>query len=70
MKIHYYERIKLKNTKQLSPFKEKFSDWRSEVIHWYNKWTEGPNKQLFIYGDPQVIFDYIKQIMGNIFRFY
>ena len=31
-KIHYQERIKLKNTKQLIPINEKFSDWRSEVV--------------------------------------
>ena len=64
-KIHYQERIKLKNTNQLKPIEDKFSDWRSEVGRWYNKWTKGPHKQLFIYGDSQVILSFILQLMGN-----
>ena len=65
-KIHYTERIKLKKTNKLIPIEDKFSDWRSEVVRWYNKWTEGPHKQLFLYGDTQVILAFILQLMGNI----
>ena len=64
-KIHYQERIKLKNTKPLLPIYNKFSDWRSEVVRCYNKWTEEPNKQLFINGDSQVILTLILKLMGN-----
>ena len=52
--------------KEVIPIEDKFSDWRSEVVRWYNKWTEGPNKQLFIYEDTQVILTFILQLMGNI----
>ena len=59
-KIHYQKRIKYKNTKQLLPIKKKLSDLRSEVIRWFNKWTERPSRKfLLIYGDPQVILNFI-----------
>ena len=65
-KIHQQERIKLKNTKQLEPIKDKFSYCRSRVVRWYNKWTEGSHKQLFIYEDSQVISAFILKLMGKI----
>ena len=61
-KIHYQERIKLKNTNQLIPIEDKIS----EVVQSYNKWTERPHKKLFIFGDSQVILAFILQLMGNI----
>ena len=67
-KIHYDERLKLKNLVKLLPFiKNDYNDWRGDFIRWYNKWvTEGYSpyqKHLFLYGEQGISF--VNQIMGN-----
>ena len=51
---------------EVIPFEDKFSDWRSQVVRWYNKWTEGRHEQLFIYWGTKVILSFILQLMGII----
>ena len=46
------------------PFVKKYKN--KYALLRYNKWTEGPHKQLFLYGDTQVILAFILQLMGNI----
>jgi len=70
-KIHYEERLKLKNINRLLPIINNYTDWRSEVISWYNKWTEGLyKKQLFLYGDTQIILNNIEEIMSKLNKFF
>ena len=52
--------------KEVIPIEDKLSYWRSEVVRWFNKWTEGPHKQLLMYWCTQVILSFILQLIGYI----
>ena len=73
-KIHYQEKNKLKNLNKLSLIDNKFDDWQSEIVQWYNKWvTEGYStylKHLYLYGESYLKFkEFIKEIMGNLITY-
>ena len=38
-KIHYQEKIKLKNLTKFNLINDEYDDWRSEIVEWYNKWV-------------------------------
>ena len=60
-------KYEVKKYKKIITHQNKFSELsRSEVIKWYNKWTVGPYKENFIYKDPQILFNFIQQIIRNI----
>ena len=54
-KIHYQEKTKLKNLNKFSLIDDKYDDWQSEIVQWYNKWvTEGYStyfKHLYLQGE-------------------
>ena len=69
-KIHYQEKVKLRNMTKLNLIKDEYDDWRSEIVQWYNKWvTDGYSthrKQLYLYGEYyNELKAFIKKIMGN-----
>ena len=33
-KIHYQEKVKLKNLTKLNPINDEYDDWRSEIVEW------------------------------------
>ena len=73
-KIHYQVKAKHRDSNTLKYIDNVYTDWRSEIVNWYNKWvTEGYStlrKHLFVYGDSYADFkEFIKQIMGNYFMF-
>jgi hypothetical protein len=71
-KIHY--QVKKRKMLKFELIDDKYDDWKSEIVEWYNKWVnEGytPNqKQLYLYGESFKEFnDFIKKLMGNLFYF-
>ena len=72
--IHNQEKTKLKNLNKLSLIDDKYDDWQSTIVQWYNKWvTEGYStylKHLYLYGESYLKFkEFIKEIMGNLITF-
>ena len=70
-KIHYQEKNKLKNLNKLSLIDDKYDDWQSEIVQWYNKWvTEGYSMHLiylYLHGESYFkLKEFIKQIMSNL----
>ena len=73
-KIHYQEKVKLKNLTKLNPINDEYDDWRSEIVEWYNKWVNdgysSHRKHLYLYGESYTEMKaFIKQIMGNLLSF-